>query len=671
MSAIPPMPPKRNLDLGKYQRMLWHPRTAWQKGLSGILIVLLVGVGGGGFVIAYAALTLPNVSTLNNLDTSIRFLDRNGTVIAEVNRLNTAATQVTIGQVAPVMQQAVVAAEDRNFYSEGGIDPTAIVRAALHDVTGGGTEGASTITQQLARIDFLSQEQSLIRKLREILLADEIDHRYSKNDILAAYLNTVYFGQGAYGVAAAAQVYFGRSPANLTLAEASLLAGVLQAPSADDPLQNPTAAFSRQHYVLTSMVSVGDITTAVAAAIDPLGASAAQHQQAMLADLRHGRPLGQVNAAPHFVTYAREQLDKLFSSDPTALDGSVDVTTSLDLGIQTKAQQAVSSGVTAIGRNANNGALLMLDSHTGDIMAMVGSADYNSAAIGGEFNVTTATRRPGSSFKPYVYEDAFRSGTLRPDSLLDDTAAESAQLGGVTDFDNSFLGPISAASALLLSRNVATEQAMVETGAGNVNAFAHQLGITTPLADNASTAIGTSAVRMLDQAAAYSAFSNGGQTVTPRAILKVVDHTTGAILYDAGPGDAGARVMSPVQAYDITGILRHYDSQWGVPIQREAASKSGTTDNFVDAWYMTYTPNWVVATWVGHTSGTDPAEVGMNTVYGVDTGTNITARFVNQLAATPGFSIPPGATDPLAGSGGSGGQGGGGGPGNGRGHGNH
>jgi membrane peptidoglycan carboxypeptidase len=648
--------------------MLWHPRTGWQRLVSGLLVVLLLGIGGGGFVIAYAALSLPNISTLNNLNTSIRFLDRNGKVIAEVNRLNTVATQVTIAQVAPVMQQAVVAAEDRNFYHEGGFDVTAILRAAVRDLTGGRTEGASTITQQLARIDFLSQEQSLMRKLREILLADEIDHRYSKNDVLAAYLNTVYFGQGAYGVAAAAQVYFGKNPATLTLAEAALLAGLLQAPSADDPLQNPSAAFSRQHYVLTSMTDVGDITPVAAAAVDPLGAAGTQHQQAMLDDLRHGRPLAQINAAPHFVAYAREQLDQLFSSDPIALDGSIDVTTSLDMGIQDKAQHAVSSGVGAIGRNANNGALLMLDSHTGDIIAMVGSADYNNAAIGGEFNVTLASRRPGSSFKPYVYEEAFRSGTLRPDSLLDDTAAESAQLGGVTNFDNSFLGPISAARALLLSRNVATEQAMVKTGAGNVNAFAHQLGITTPLADNASTAIGTSAVRMLDQAAAYAAFANGGQTVTPRAILKVVDRSTGTQLYGAPASGGGTRLMSAAQAYEVTGILRHYDGQWGVPIRRDAASKSGTTDSFIDAWYMTYTPSWVVATWVGHTSGTDPTEVGMNTVYGVDTGTNIAAPFVNELGPTPNFSIPPGTTDPLAGGGTSGGQQGEGGQGHGHGH---
>jgi penicillin-binding protein 1A len=641
-------------------RALWHPRGIRQRAVSAALVVVLLLTGGGGFLVTYAALTLPDPAALDNLNTSIRFLDRNGAVIATVNRNNAAASQVPLNQVAPVMQQALIAAEDRNFYSEGGFDPTAILRAAAHDVTGGGTEGASTITQQLARIDFLSQERSVMRKLREILLADEIDHRYSKDDILAAYLNAVYFGHGAYGIAAAAQVYFGTTAASLSLSQAALLAGLLQAPSADDPFANPSAAFSRQHYVLTSMVAAGDITTTAAQAVDPLAGDTAQHQKAMLDALTHGRPVAEINGAPHFVAYAREQLDTLFSSDLAALDGSVDVTTSLDLGTQVKAQKAVAAGVAAIGRNANNGALLMLDSHSGDILAMVGSADYNNAGIGGEFNVTVASRRPGSSFKPFVFEQAFRSGALRPNSVLQDTAAESAMLGGVNDFDGNFMGAIAASQALLLSRNVATEQAMETAGVTNVIDFAHQLGISSPLAANASTAIGTSAVRMIDQAAAYAAFANGGQTVTPRAILKVVDHASGTVLYVAGRGSAGASLMTPAQAYQVTGILRRYDSQWSVPITRDAASKSGTTDRFVDAWYMTYTPSWVVATWAGHTSGTDPAEVGIDGVYGVDAGAHIAAPFVNQLPATPAFTVPPGATDPLGGGATPGGGNGGG-----------
>ena len=637
----------------------------------------VLGVGGVCLIlagmVAYAAMTLPDLNKLGQATGAVKILDRHGQVIASVGNDAHNHSPVALDKVAPILQDATLAAEDRNFYNEGGFDPAAILRAIAHDVTGGGTEGASTITQQLARVDFLSQERSVTRKLREILLADEIDHRYSKSDILAAYLNTVYFGHGAYGIAAAAQVYFGTSAASLSLSQASLLAGLLQAPSADDPFTNPKAAFSRQHYVLTSMVAAGDVTAAAAQGVDPLVGDTAQHQKSMLDALTHGRPLAEVNGAPHFVAYARQQLDTLFSSDLAALDGSVDVTTSLDLGAQAKAQKAVTAGVTAIGRNADNGALLMLDSHTGDILAMVGSADYNNAAIGGEFNVTLASRRPGSSFKPFVFEQAFRSGALQPTSVLQDTAAQSAALGGVNDFDGNFMGPIAASRALLLSRNVATEQAMETAGVNNVIDFAHQLGISSPLAANASTAIGTSAVRMLDQAAAYAAFSNGGARVTPRAILKVVDHASGTVLYDAGRGSTGASVMTPAQAYQVTGILRRYDSQWGVPIPRDAASKSGTTDNFVDAWYMTYTPSWVVATWAGHTSGTDPAEVGMDGVYGVDTGTHIAAPFINQLPATPGFTVPSGATDPLGGGGGGGGTpgGGNGGKGGGKGGGKH
>src|SRR4029077_2910951 len=228
-------------------------------------------------------------------------------------------------------------------------------------------------------------------------------------------------------------------------------------------------------------------------------------------------------------------------------------------------------------------------------------------------NVVTALRRPGSSFKPYVYEQALRQGVISVSTIVDDTRQESQSLGGVHDWDGNFMGPMPAWQALLLSRNVPTEQVMEKARPANVNTFARSLGITSTLADNASTAIGTSAVRMIDHAAAYAAFADAGRTVQPTAITRVVS-PTGAVLYTAGPAN-GSTAMTPQQAYSITGILRKYNGQWHDGIARDVASKSGTTDNFTDAWFMAYTPDWVVATWAGHTSGTDPAEVGMNTVF--------------------------------------------------------
>jgi len=630
-------------------------RPRWRRALDACLISGLVFTGSAGFLVAFAANSLPSIDGLGSITGGVRILDRHGTLIAQVGFGRALHQTVPLSQIAPVMQDAIIAAEDRRFYAEGAIDPGAIVRALLIDVVRGRTaQGASTITQQLARTAFPTGDDSPLRKVREALIADEINQRYSKPEILEMYLNAIYFGHGAYGVEEAAQTYFGVHAGRLTLAEAAMLAGLPQAPSVDDPYLNAHAAFARMHYVLGAMVSAGMIGDAQANTVDPFAgadstrpvtgavlAARAQHQQTILRSLHDTRDSTGNIPAPHFVAYVRDQLDELFQSEPQALNGAVTVRTTLDMSVQARAQQAVSAGVAAIGRNANNGAMLMLDAHTGDVLAMVGSADYYNNGIAGEFNVTTAQRRPGSSFKPYVYEEAFRTGAVSPPTVVDDTAAESQRLGGVQDWDGQFMGPIPAWQALLLSRNVPAEQVMERTGTGNVINFAHSLGITSDLADNASTGIGTSAVRMIDHAAAYAAFASGGTAFRPRAILKVTD-SAGRVLYDAGAA-RGTQVMTAAQAYSVTGILRRYNAQWGDGIVRDVASKSGTTDNFTDAWFMAYTPDWVVATWAGHTSGTDPAEVGMNTVYGNDVGRDIAAPFINGLAPSITFAPPPGS----------------------------
>lgn len=606
-------------------------------------------------LVAYAAVTLPNVDDIGRRTGTIRILDRNGQTIAELGHDNVSRSDVPLDKVAKVMQQATIAAEDRNFYGEGAFDVPRILKALFVDVLARRPEqGASTITQQLAKqAFFVSSDRSFLRKLREAMLAYEIDRRYSKDEILDKYLNVIYYGEGAYGVENAAEVYFGKHAAELDLAEASLLAGLPQAPSYNDPHNNPQAAFARQHYVLSGMVAIGAITQAQMDAVDPLAADpaiAAQHQQAILADLRNGRPQAIVGPAPHFAQYVRDQVNQLFHDDPAVLNGDLVVQTPLDLGIQARGQQAVSQGVDHLGHRANNGALLMLDARTGDMVAFVGSKDFNDATIGGQYDVITALRRPGSSFKPYVYEEAFKEGVLRPSSILQDTAAESAKLGGVQDFDRRFLGPITAATALLLSRNVPAEQAMTIAGIDKVIAFAHSLGITSYLAPNASTAIGTSAVRMIEHAGAYVAFANGGERFAPRAILRVSD-AHGNVLYDAGPARPQAQVMTPAQAWEINRILVDYPGVWGLAFHHQTAGKSGTTDDFVDAWYMSYTPNFVVATWAGHTEADNPAEQGMDGVYGTTVGKAITVPFVNSLPSswfTP-FKAVGGALGPCTG----------------------
>ena len=633
----------------------WRLTTRWKKVIAVGLAFFALCVAIVGGLIAYAAATLPDINSIGKATGTIRILDSHGALIAEVGHRNQNQHNVTIDQIAPILQKATIAAEDRNFYNEGAFNPVRVLKAFVDDlILRRPAEGASTITQQLAKQAFFggNAEKSPLRKVREALLANQLDGRYTKDQILDQYLNITYYGENSYGVEAASLRYFGKHAKDLNLTEASLLAGLPEAPSYNDPYKNPDAAYARMHYVLDSLVAVGSIKRSEADGVDPLvgggGASAAQlaqqkaNQQALQADLNKGKSSTDAGPAPHFTQYIQDQLQTIFGQDdPSLLQGDLVVTTTLDLGIQAKAQAAVSAGVTKLSSSgANNGALLMIDARTGNIEAMVGSADFTNDSIAGQYNIVTASRRPGSSFKPYVYEAGFKEGVLKPDSILQDTQGESKSLGGVPDFDGRFLGPITAARALVLSRNVATEQAMQIAGVQQVIDLAYNMGISstlTPQAPNLSTGIGTSAVRMIDHTSAYAAFANGGHKVVARGILKITDGS-GAVLRDFTAAPNLGQVLTPAQAWSITSILRNYAKQWNLHFKYDTAGKSGTTDNFIDAYYMTYTPDWVVATWTGHTSGTNPAEQGMNGVFGTSTGSAIAVPFVNSLAKPSAFT---------------------------------
>jgi membrane peptidoglycan carboxypeptidase len=646
---------------GQRVRRARGPR--WWRNLSRrkrlIIRLAIAGIGAITLMlaalVAYAAMTLPDLNQLGVATGTIKILDRHGALIASVGHDAESRNPVPLDHVAKILQQSTLAAEDRNFYNEGAFDVPRVAKALFVDVIARRPEqGASTITQQLAKLAFFGSNasKSPLRKLREALLANAIGSKYSKDQILEKYLNLIYYGEGAYGVQNAAQTFFGKDAADLDLREASLLAGLPQAPSLYDPLQDPQTAWARQHYVLSGLVAMGIVSQGDADAVDPeVGGSnptaadvAAQqaNQQALAADLLHGHKQAGKSIAPHFVQFVRDQLQQRFADDPNIAAGDLTVTTTLDLSIQAKANTAVVKGVKAIGRRADNGALLMLDSHTGDIIAMVGSANFDDDNISGQYNNTTGPRQPGSSFKPYVYEEGFRTGRLRPDTVLDDTRAESQKLGGVLDFDRNFFGRITAARALLESRNVPAEQAMAKVGVQDVIDFAHQVGITSDLSPNTSTAIGSSAIKMIDHAAGYAAFSNGGHKVEPRAILKVVD-SNGNILVDEPAPPQGDEVMTPPQAYAITKILRAYPAHWKVHFNRPMAAKSGTTEDYKDAWYMAYSPDYVVATWAAYTPAGEPQQ-GMDQVYGNDVGQLMAQPFVNGL---PGpihdFQAVPGA----------------------------
>ena len=614
----------------------WSPLTRFVAGVVAFILGVI------GLLTAYAAVTLPDVNALGSMTGSIRILDRDGRPIAQIGQQGAPHLTVSLDQISPVMQAATLAAEDRTFYQEGAFDVPRLLKALLVDlVTASPSQGASTITQQLAKNAFLNSDKTAMRKLREALLAQQINARYSKREILELYLNSIYYGDGALGVEEAAESYFGVHASQLDLRQASLLAGLPAAPSYDDPFVNPQAAFFRQHYVLGGLVAMGAITADQAAAVDPLVGSATasdktpeqRNQAADLAALHTGAT-PRFDQAPAFAQYVQEELTQLFGPDSPAFSGTLTVTTTLDLNVQRAAQEAVTTGIAQLGRGSNNGALLMLDANTGGIEAMVGSANYGDPAIAGQFNVTTGLRQEGSTFKPYVYATAFEEGRLRPTSTLFDTAQESAQLGGVHDFDGSFLGRLPADRALLLSRNVPAEQAMEIAGSDNVISLAHSLGITATLAPNLSTAIGSSAVSMIDQAVAYSAFANGGYRVQAHAVLKVVD-AQGSVLLDNSGAAHGSQAIPSQIACTIDGILTGYPDTWGLSFDRSTAGKSGTTDNFRDAWYMAFTPDWVVATWAGHTNA-DGSSSSMQSVYGITMANYVTVPFVSSLPAGRG-----------------------------------
>ncbi len=644
-----PVKPKR----GPEKRFGMGRRT--RRGVLIGLIVFGVGVLSVAGVVAYAAMTLPSIDDIGKGTGTIKILDRHGTLIAEVGHDATSRTTVPIDQISPLMQQATLAAEDRNFYNEGAFDLKRVLKAIVDDlILRRPAEGASTITQQLVKQAFFGQQASKdpLRKIREALLAQQIESKWGKQRILDEYLNITYYGENAYGVENAAERYFGKHARELNLGEAALLAGLPEAPSFNDPYANPDAANQRMHYVLSGLVALGKISQAESDAVDPLVGGATptpaqlalqkQNQQNIATDLQHGKSNTALNPAPHFVQYIQEQLKQQLQDDPSYLNGTLVVTTTLDLTVQQKAQQTVKDGVAKLKRNANNGALLMIDARSGQILAMVGSADYADNSIAGQYNIVLNPRRPGSSFKPYVYEEGFKNGSLTPSTILQDTRQESRQHNNVPDFDGAYLGPISAARALLLSRNIATEQAMQMAGVNNVINFVHSLGVTADLQQNLSTAIGTNAMKMIEHAAAYAAFANGGHKVTAYGILKIEDGK-GAVLADhsqpAGEGD----VMSPAQAWTITKILRGYARQWHLPIKWDTAGKSGTTDQFIDAYYMDYTPDWVVATWAGHTSNSDQSETPMDQVFGTTMASYITVPFINSLPKPSAFTPVNGA----------------------------
>jgi len=528
-------------------------------------------------------------------------------------------TVVELDRMPKALRDATIAVEDANFYDNPGVDLRGILRALVQNYQSQDVvSGASTITQQLVRNVLLPPEQraqiSFERKLREAILAFRVSRKYSKDQILGIYLNEVYYGNQAYGVEAAAQTYFGKHVWELNTAEASLIAGLPQSPTILNPLTNLSGAKARQKVTLGLMAKLGYLTTA-------------QAQAAYQAPLNFV-PQAQGLIAPHFVFYVRQLLEQRYGPD-VLYRGGLRVITSLDLHWQAEAQRIVRERIADLrARNASNAGVVML-SPEGQVLAMVGSVDYNDASIDGEVNVALAPRQPGSALKPIVYAAALQHGWT-PATVLWDEATEFKLADGTTyaphNYDDSWHGPQRLRMALANSLNIPAVKAIEYVGVENFVEQAHAMGITTlndTSAYGLALVLGAGEVKLLDLTNVYNTIRNGGLKRDPAPILKVIN-SHGEVLENIteAPGRPALGSHGEPIAYLLTDILsdniaRQYMFGPGNVMElsngRPAAAKTGTSNDWRDSWAVGFTPDVTVGVWVGNSDGQPMQEVaGVN-----------------------------------------------------------
>ena len=541
-------------------------------------------------LIAYEASQLPPIDQLAvpKRPPNIAVLADDGSLIA--NRGDTGGPAVRLIDLPPYLPKAFVAIEDRRFYEHFGIDPVGVSRALLRDVTGArDIEGGSTLTQQLAKNLFLTRERTLSRKIQEAILALWLERRYSKDQILELYLNRVYFGSGAYGVEAAAQKYFGKSARFVTLSEAALLAGLMKSPTKLAPNRNLKGANERAALVITAMAEQGHISEAMAklALANP-------------AQVKRDKSAGSINYA---ADYVMDALDDTVG----AIDEDIVVTTTIDLKMQAEAERALTDELNQRGPKfgVEQGALVALDP-TGAIKAMVGGRDYADS----QFNrAVAAKRQPGSSFKPFVYLAALEKG-LTPDTVRED-APISVKGWSPENYSREYFGPVTLTKALSLSLNTVAVRLGLEVGPKAVVAVAHRLGVSSELEAVPSIALGSSEVTPLEMVSAYAAFANGGVGVQPHVIVRVRT-AGGKQLYVRRNANFG-RVIDPqylgmmnamMQETLLTGTARKAELPgW------QAAGKTGTSQDWRDAWFIGYTSYLVAGVWLGNDDGSPTKKV--------------------------------------------------------------
>jgi penicillin-binding protein 1A len=532
-------------------------------------------------VIVYVGAHLPPIQALEipKRPPTIQIVGFDGSVLA--TRGEMAGANVALKDLPPYLPKAFIAIEDRRFYSHYGVDPVGIARAAIANILHRGvSQGGSTLTQQLAKNLFLTQERTLQRKLQEVELALWLERKHSKAEILELYLNRVYFGSGAYGVEAAAQRYFGKSAKNVTLAEAAMLAGLVKSPSRLAPNRNPEGAEQRARIVLAAMADAKFITEAQAQAsighpsynVKPAGA-------------------GTVN---YVADWIGEVLDDLIGQ----VDQNIVVETSIDPKLQGIAEAAVIDELAAksVKFNVSQGALVAM-TPDGAVRAMVGGRNYAES----QYNrAVTAKRQPGSAFKPFVYLTAIEAG-LTPDTIRQDAPLD-VKGWKPENYSHEYFGAVTLTQALAMSLNTVAVRLGLEVGPKNVVRTAHRLGISSKLDANASIALGTSEVSLTELVGAYAPFANGGLGISPHVVNRIRT-ADGKVLY-ARPADQLGQVIEPRNVAMMNTMMQETLLS-GTAHKAElpgwmAAGKTGTSQDFRDAWFIGYTSHLVTGVWLGN-----------------------------------------------------------------------
>lgn len=560
------------------------------------LILIPLGVGFAWVVVTRLSADLPPADMLEKAENAqtTRIMSRDGKVLATLFVEN--RTVVPLDRISPYLVKALLAVEDSRFFQHHGVDWIGVGRAALANVFFRGIDqGASTLTMQLARNRFLTQDQTFARKIREIVMAQRLEKKYSKEKLLEYYLNTVYFGSGAYGVHAASSLYFGKSPHDLSVAEAALIAGLVQAPSTLSPLVNPEGAKKRMKIVLGRMRDTKILTEA-------------QYEDAVkegegfrfqTGSAGSGANSDQLLKYPYFTTYVIAQLAERYPED-LLYRGGLRVRTTLDIELQKLCEEELRATMAELGpaQNANNAALVLIENSTGSVRAMVGGTRWSQ---NNQFNrAWQAVRQPGSSFKAFVYASALLQG-MTPDSLVDDSPVTYGDWSPKNS-DGKFKGRITLAQALQESRNVIAARLCEAVGPARVVEVAHALGVTEPLQEHLALALGACEVSPLSMASAYSTIAAGGVYHAPVAVTQILDKT-GEVVTD-NRSSAGKQILPKDVSDQLIGMLMRvvqYGTGQSAYIDGvDVAGKTGTTDDSRDAWFVGFTPEYTLAVWVGN-----------------------------------------------------------------------